>query len=104
MNRRAEALNPAAEQTLRAPKYEASSIFTLVAQSERYLYPIYLSLISFRRIKQRPESAVKTPRQTCHSPEVSKPLGSASKRAPTACGRPLERGAWAHCLAGGAGS
>lgn len=51
MNRRAEALNPAAEQTLRAPKYEASSIFTLVAQSERYLYPIYLSLISFRRIK-----------------------------------------------------
>ena len=59
MNRRAEALNPAAEQTLRAPKYEASSIFTLVAQSERYLYPIYLSLISFRRIKQAPESAVK---------------------------------------------
>jgi hypothetical protein len=51
MNRRAEALNPAAAQTLRAPKYEASSIFTLVAQSERYLYPIYLSLISFRRIK-----------------------------------------------------
>jgi len=53
MNRRAEALNPAAEQTLRAPKYEASSIFTLVAQSERYLYPIYLSLISFRRDKIR---------------------------------------------------
>tara|TARA_B110000196_G_C20468868_1_gene352626 strand:- start:215 stop:448 length:234 start_codon:yes stop_codon:yes gene_type:complete len=73
MNRRAEALNPAAEQTLRAPKYEASSIFTLVAQSERYLYPIYLSLISFRRIylsiylsifgalSNQPESAVKTP-------------------------------------------
>jgi hypothetical protein len=47
MNRRAEALNPAAEQTLRAPKYEASSIFTLVAQSERYLsLSLSLSLLS----------------------------------------------------------
>ena len=80
MNRRAEALNPAAEQTLRAPKYEASSIFTLVAQSERYLsLSLSLSLLSRFGALSKSLNPLLNTSPDLPQPEVSKPLGSQAK-------------------------